>query len=68
MREWKSLSLFYSAISFMATFGFLAAIYISLGNDAVVLIAFSLFLLYLVPFSSRYLRYLAAAHTDISEF
>lgn len=50
MREWKSLSIFYSVISFMTTFGFLAAIYISLGNDAFVLVAFSLFVLYLVLF------------------
>lgn len=50
LRDWKSLSIFYSDVSFMTIFGFLAAIYISLGNDAVVLVAFSLFLLYLVLF------------------
>lgn len=50
IRYRKSLSIFYSAVSFMTTFGFLAVIYISLGNDAVVLVAFALFLLYLVLF------------------
>lgn len=67
MKEWKSLGIFYSAISFMTTFRFLAAIYISLGNDAVVLAAFSLFLLYLVLFLAC-IRYMSAAYTDISEF
>lgn len=51
----------------MTTFGFLAVIYISLGNYVVVLVAFSLFLLNLVLFLAIS-RYMAAAHTDISEF